>query len=66
LNNNTYEAIDENFTSMATDLQTANENLATAHTTIEERDNTISSLNNEISFNNTKIEELGSENATLI
>ena len=66
LNNNTYEAIDENFTSMANELNTANENLAAANTTIEERDNTISSLNNEISLNNTKIEELGSENATLI
>lgn len=66
LNNNTYEAIDENFTSMANELTTANENLTAANATIEERDNTINSLNDEISLNNTKIEELGSENATLI
>jgi hypothetical protein len=66
LNNNTYEAIDENFTNMVTELQTANDNLTAANATIEECDNTISSLSNEISFNNTKIEELGSENATLI
>ena len=65
LNNNTYEAVDENFTSMTNDLATANVNLAAANTTIEERDNTINSLNNEISLNNTKIEELGNENATL-
>lgn len=66
MNNNTYEAIDENFTSMANELSTANENLTAANATIEERDNTINSLNDEISLNNTKIEELGSENATLI
>jgi prefoldin subunit 5 len=66
MNNNTYEAIDESFTNMATELQTANENVAAANATIEERDNTINSLNDEISLNNTKIEELGSENATLI
>ena len=65
LNNNTYEAIDENFTSMANELSAANENLTAANATIEERDNTISSLSNEISLNNTKIEELGSEIATL-
>ena len=66
LNNNTYEAIDENFTSMANELNAANENLTAANATIEERDNTINSLNDEISLNNTKIEELGNENATLI
>ena len=66
MNNNTYEAIDENFASIANDLNTANVNLAAANTTIEERDNTINSLKDEISQNNTKIEELGSENATLI
>ena len=66
LNNNTYEAVDENFTSMANELNTANVNLTAANATIEERDNTINSLNDEISLNNTKIEELGSENATLI
>jgi hypothetical protein len=65
MNNNTYEAIDENFTSIANELNTANENLTAANATIEERDNTINSLSEEISLNNTKIEELGNENATL-
>jgi hypothetical protein len=65
MNNDTYEAIDENFTSMANELNTANENLTAANATIEERDNTINSLSEEISLNNTKIEELGNENATL-
>jgi hypothetical protein len=59
INNNTYEAIDEKFTTIEGDLSAAN-------ATIEERDNTISSLNGEISTRDTKIEELSGENATLI
>ena len=66
INNDTYEAIDEKFTSVCNELQVANENIATANATVKERDNTINSLNEEISAKNTKIEELGSQNATLI
>lgn len=66
INNNTYEAIDEKFTSVCNELQVANENIATANVTVKERDNTINSLNEEISAKDTKIEELGSQNATLI
>ena len=58
MNENSYEAVDEKFTSL-------NNDLTAATATIAERDATINSLNEEISLNNTKIEELGSEIATL-
>jgi hypothetical protein len=38
MNNDTYEAVDENFTSMANELSAANENLTAANATIEPAD----------------------------
>ena len=58
INENTYEAIDEKFTSLSDDL-------AAANNTIAERDNTISTMTNEISDYSTKIEELGNNITTL-
>jgi predicted nucleic acid-binding Zn-ribbon protein len=58
INENTYEAIDEKFTSLSNNLEAANN-------TIAERDNTISTMTEEISGYSTKIEELGNNITTL-